>query len=97
MMEKFRIQADQAKQAFQPAIDAAQEVVDKIQKNIDDTNTEYGKLLEPLDSESRVLSNTLSIIDNQSKSINEKYDNQVKILEKFLKLTKILQNNKKQD
>ena len=83
MMEKFRIQEERAKQQFQPAIDAAEKAVQAIQDNIDNTNSKFSKLLDPLALESTVLSNTLSIIDNKSQTINEKYDAQAEALQKI--------------
>ena len=83
MMEKFRIQEERAKQQFQPAIDAAEKAVQAIQDNIDNTNSKFSKLLDPLALESTVLSNTLSIIDNKSQTINEKYDKQAEALQKI--------------
>ncbi len=83
MMEKFRIQEERARQQFQPAIDAAEEAVQAIQNNIDATNSKFGKLLEPLETESKVLSNSLSIIDNKSKEINDNYDIQQKALQEI--------------
>ena len=83
MMEKFRIQEDQARELYQPAIDSAKKAVDEIQKNIQSTTDKFGKLLEPLETESKVLSNSLSIIDNKSQEINDKYDVQEKTLQKI--------------
>lgn len=96
MMDKFRIQEAKARKQFQPAVDQAKAAVEEIQAKINAENTRFDKLLAPLQSESEILSNTLSIIDYESQKINDKYDMQANALQEISDINSEIANQQEQ-
>ena len=77
---------------FQKAAEDAQKLIDPLQESIDANNhsidllnrsleINFDRPLQKLAEESTILSNNLSIIDNQAKAINDQYDKQAAALE----------------
>jgi len=95
-MEHFRIQEAQARQALDPLIKAAKDAVDGIQNEIDKINKNAETALKPLNDESTILSNNLSIIDHQSQAINDKYDLQASALQKISEINSEIANQQQQ-
>jgi TP901 family phage tail tape measure protein len=95
-MEHFRIQEAQISQRFNPLVEKYKKAVDEIQDKINEINKNAEVALKPLNDESAILSNSLSIIDYQSKEINEKYDLQAKELQKISDINSEIANQQKQ-
>jgi TP901 family phage tail tape measure protein len=95
-MEHFRIQEAQISQRFNPLVEKYKKAVDEIQDKINEINKNAEVALKPLNDESAILSNSLSIIDYQSKAINEKYDLQAKELQKISDINSEIANQQKQ-
>ena len=95
-MEHFRIQEAQISQRFNPLVEKYKKAVDEIQDKINEINKNAEVALKPLNDESAILSNSLSIIDNQSKKINEKYDLQASALQKISDINSEIASQQKQ-
>jgi hypothetical protein len=96
IMEKLRIDEATTRQSLQPAIDIAKTAVENIQAKITAENARFDKLLAPLQSESEMLSNTLSIIDHESQKINDKYEMQASALQEISDINSEIANQQKQ-
>jgi len=95
-MEHFRIQEAQISQRFNPLVEKYKKAVDEIQDKINEINKNAEVALKPLNDESAILSNSLSIIDYQSKAINEKYDLQANALQKISDINSEIAGQQKQ-
>ena len=95
-MEHFRIQEEQANQKFASKIKTFKNAVDKIQSEIDVINKDAETALKPLNDESAILSNNLSIIDHKSQAINDKYDLQASALQKISEINSEIANQQRQ-
>jgi TP901 family phage tail tape measure protein len=95
-MEHFRIQEAQISQRFNPLIEKYKKAVDEIQDKINEINKNAEVALKPLNDESAILSNSLSIIDYQSKAINDKYDLQANALQKISDINSEIASQQKQ-
>jgi hypothetical protein len=95
-MEHFRIQEAKISQEFDPLVEKYKKAVDEIQAKIDVINKNAEVALKPLNDESTILSNNLSIIDYQSKAINDKYDLQASALQKISDINSEIASQQKQ-
>ncbi len=95
-MEHFRIQEAQISQQFDPLVEKYKKAVDEIQDKINEINKNAEVALKPLNDESAILSNNLSIIDYQSKAINDKYDLQADALQKISNINSEIASQQKQ-
>ena len=95
-MEHFTIQEAQISQRFNPLVEKYKKAVDEIQDKINEINKNAEVALKPLNDESTILSNSLSIIDNQSTKINEKYDLQASALQKISDINSEIASQQKQ-
>jgi hypothetical protein len=95
-MEHFRIQEAQISQRFNPLVEKYKKAVDEIQDKINEINKNAEVALKPLNDESAILSNSLSIIDYQSKEINDKYDLQASALQKISDINSEIASQQKQ-
>ena len=95
-MEHFRIQEAQISQRFNPLVEKYKKAVDEIQDKINEINKNAEVALKPLNDESTILSNNLSIIDYQSKAINDKYDLQASALQKISDINSEIAGQQKQ-
>jgi TP901 family phage tail tape measure protein len=83
-MEYFDVIEREARNIYQPQIDAANKLIDANEKLIDIQQRlmeeNYDRPIALLNAQSTILNNDLSLIDKAAESINKKYDEQEKAL-----------------